>query len=229
MKILAFNASPRKNQGTTDIILDHFLEAAEQAEAETKKHYIIDLDVKGCLGCFTCWTKTPGQCVHHDDMDWIIPEYGESDIIVLATPIYNGTTTHYLQLLMERFLPTALPWQVPDSETTRHPSRYQIKPKKMVLIATAGFPDHQAFNIVKQLYPNSLHITLPSAQILQDTQGAEAMKPFTDAVKKAAQQLARQEPVDPETLSKLNVEFSPEMKAFIREQANKYFEAQQGK
>ena len=130
MKILAFNTSPRKNQGTTDIILNHFLKAAEQAGATTKKHYITDLNINGCMGCFNCWTKTPGQCIHRDDMDWIIPEFGASDIIILATPIYNGNITHYLQQMTECLLPTALPWQVQDGETTSHPPRHQQKPPK---------------------------------------------------------------------------------------------------
>ena len=125
MKILAFNASPRKNKGTTDIILNHFLTAAEETGATTKKHYITDLDINGCRGCFNCWTKTPGKCIHRDDMDWIIPEYGASDIIILATPIYNGNIIHYLQRMTELFLPMALPYQLEDGETTRLSPRHQ--------------------------------------------------------------------------------------------------------
>lgn len=226
MKVLAFNASPRKAKGTTDIILNHFLEAATEAGAATEKHYVTELNINGCTGCFNCWTKTPGRCIHHDDMDWIIPEYGEADIIVFATPIYNGNIIHYLQRMTERFLPTALPYQVEHGETTRHPARHQRRPQKRVLIASAGFPDHQAFNIAKQLFPNSLHITLPAAQILQDPAGAEYMKGFTDAVYEAAKRLVNGEEVTPELVKRLNVEYSPEMKQMIRDQANNYFEAQ---
>ncbi len=225
MKILAFNASPRKNQGTTDIILNHFLKAAEQAGATTKKHYITDLNINGCMGCFNCWTKTPGTCIHRDDMDWIIPEFGASDIIILATPIYNGNITHYLQQMTERLLPTALPWQVEDGETTSHPARHQRKPPKTVLIATAGFPDHQAFNIAKALFPQSLHITLPAAQTLTDPEDAKHMQDFIDAVQEAAKLLVQGKTPSPDLVERLNVEYSPKMKQKIRNQANTYFEA----
>lgn len=224
MKVLAFNASPRKAKGTTDVILDHFLDAAEKAGATTKKYYVTELDINGCLGCFSCWTKTPGKCIHRDDMDWIIPEYGEADIIVFATPIYNNNIIHYLQRLTERFLPTALPWQVEHGEITRHPARTERRPQKNVLIASAGFPDHQAFNIAKALYPQSLHITLPAAQIIQGP-GAKYVEDFVEAVHEAARLLVAGESVDSVLVERLNVVYSPDMKKMIREQANSHFES----
>jgi hypothetical protein len=226
MKVTAFNASPRKQDSTTDIILDLFLRGAEQAGATTTKHYTTDLDIKGCTGCFTCWTKTPGRCIHRDDMDWIIPETQEADIIVLGSPIYNGYFTHYHQRMNERFLPTLLPWMETHGETTQHPPRQERKPQQIVLIAVAGFPDDQAFNIVKPLTQGTLQILLPSSQILQNPEGAEHMKTFTDAVTDSAKQLVQNGTVDPETRKKLIVEHSPETKAMIREQANKYFKTQ---
>ena len=229
MKVLVFNASPRKQNGTTDIIINHFIEGAKQAGATTTKYYVTDLDIKGCTGCFTCWTKTPGRCVHRDDMDWLIPEIQGADIIVLGTPIYNGNIIHYLQRMTERLLPTQLPWMEEQGETTKHPPRHKQKPQKIVLVAVAGFPDYQAFNIVKILIPDSpdtLRILLPSSQILQDPEGAEQMKYFTDAVTDSAKQLIQQGTVDQETKNKLIVEYSPEMKQRIREQANKHFETQ---
>ncbi len=224
MHVLAFNASPRKNLGTTDIILNHFLDAAQEAGATTRRLYVTELDINGCLGCFNCWTKTPGKCIHRDDMDWVIPEFMEADIVVFATPIYNNNIIHYLQRLTERFLPSALPWQVENGDTTRHPARHTRKPQKTVLIASAGFPDHQAFKIAKALFPNSLHITLPAAQILTNPDGVMYVDGFVDAVHQAAKLLVQWEVVDEELVESLNVEYSPEMKQMIREQANNYFE-----
>jgi len=226
MKVLAFNASPRKEKGTTDIIINNFLEGARRAEATTKKYYVTDLEIKGCIGCFTCWTKTPGKCIHRDDMDWLIPEIEEADIIVLGTPIYNSNIIHYLQRMTERFLPLQLPWMEEKGETTQHPTRHQRKPQKIVLVAVAGFPDPQAFNIVKALVPNALQILLPSSQILQDAEEKERMKFFTDAVKESAKQLIQCGFVDDETREKLVVEFDSEMRNKIREKANRYFKNQ---
>ena len=97
MKILAFNGSPRKEHGMTDSLLNLFLESAKAAGAEVTKHYITDLDIKGCTGCFNCWWGTPGKCVQRDDMDWIIPAILDTDILVYATPVYHDNIIHYLQ------------------------------------------------------------------------------------------------------------------------------------
>ena len=224
MKVLAFNASPRKDKGTTDIILNHFLDSAEKAGAEVTKHYVTDLNINGCLGCFNCWTKTPGKCVHRDDMDWIIPQYGEADIIVFATPIYNGNIIHYMQRMTERFLPTALPYQVENGDTTRHPERHKRRPQRSVIVASAGFPDHQAFNIAKALFPQSLHITLPAAQLIADPEDAKHVQDFIDAVHQAGEYMVKDKKITPDLVKRLNVEHSPEMKAMIRGQANTYFD-----
>ncbi len=159
-------------------------------------------------------------------MDWIIPETQEADILVLGSPIYNGYFTHYHQRMSERLLPTLLPWMETRGENTQHPPRQERKPQQIVIIAVAGFPDDQAFNIVKQATQGALQILLPSSQILLDSEGAEHMKPFTDAVTDSAKQLVQHGTVDPETRKKLIVEHSPETKAMIREQANKYFKTQ---
>ena len=224
MKVLAFNASPRKDNGTTDIVMNHFLEAAEKGGATTTKHYVTDLKINGCIGCFSCWTKTPGKCIHRDDMDWVTSEYGEADIIVFGTPIYNGNIIHYLQKMTERFLPTALPWQVEDGEVTRHPARHERKPQKSVIIATAGFPDHQAFCVAKALFPTSLHITLPAAQIISDPDDAKPIQDFIEAVHEAADLLVQGDNPSPDLVERLNVKYGPEMKQFIRDQANTHFE-----
>ena len=44
--------------------------------------------IQYCLGCYTCWSATPGVCVHHDDMGELIPRLGEADYILLGSPLY---------------------------------------------------------------------------------------------------------------------------------------------
>jgi len=226
MKILAFNSSPRKEKSISDIVMNLFLEGAEEAGAETEKHYVYDLDIKGCLGCFTCWTETPGRCVHRDDMDWIIPRWREADVIYLGTPIYNYNIIHYLQRMTERMLPTALPYMEETEGSTRHPERHERKPQKMILAAVAGFPDPENFDVARALFPDALHIILPAAQILEYPEGSKQVSYFTEAVKEAGRQIVAKGTVDEDVKKKLVVDYPPEIKNMIREEANKYFEAQ---
>ncbi len=225
MKVLAFNASPRREKSVSDEVLDLFLEGAEKAGADTEKHYVVDLNINGCQGCFNCWTKTPGKCIHRDDMEWMIPKIQEADIIYYGTPIYNNNIIHYLQRMVERLLPTALPFMVEKDGQTRHPNRYERKKQKTVLAAVAGFPDESAFKHVKALYSNAMHILLPSSQIIRYPEGRKIVAEFLDAVKEAGKQIVTGD-VEESVRANLMVRYTPEVKEIIREQANKHFESQ---
>ena len=75
MKILVINGSPRGEKSVTLKITRAFLEGmGESAE-------IIDtmqVNVKPCLGCLSCWWKTPGVCAQKDDMADILKRLLES-------------------------------------------------------------------------------------------------------------------------------------------------------
>ena len=72
MKVLAINGSPRGQFGNTEVLLKPFLEGCAEAGAEIETIYLKDKEIKHCIGCFTCWTKTPGKCIHKDDMEELL-------------------------------------------------------------------------------------------------------------------------------------------------------------
>ena len=224
MKLLVFNGSPRKSRGTTDIILETFIEGAKQSGADVEKHHIVDLDFGGCRGCFNCWWVTPGKCVQRDDMDQIIPAIIEADLLLLGTPIYGRNVTSYTQKLMERTFVFSLPEMERKDGETKHPGRVRKFPRT-VLVATAGFPDTSNFDIVKALYHTALPIFLPAAQLLLFEEGKKQLSGFLDAVRLAGQKMAAGEELDEELKAKLIVEFSDAMKKQIVEMHNKMSES----
>jgi len=221
MKVLAFNASPRKSRGTTDVLMEAFIDGAKKSDADVDKHHIVDLDINGCLSCFTCWWKTPGVCVHRDDMDWILPSIPEADILLLGTPIYGRNTTHYLQRLLERTFSFSLPeMNVKDGQTS-HPGRPRKFPR-LVLAATCGFPDLNNFDIVKALYPTAVHILLPASQMLLNDEGREHLSDFLDAIRLTGQKMAGGDEIPESLTDQLIVEYSDEMKSTIVKSHNLY-------
>ena len=221
LKLIAFNASPRGTDGTTDVLMERFIEGAREAGAEADKHIVVDLDINGCLGCFSCWWKTPGRCVHRDDMDWILPAINESDILVLGTPVYGRNTTHYLQRLVERTFLNTLPDMYIEDGTTRHPRRTKNM-QRIVLAATCGFPDLVNFDIVRGLYPTALPILLPASQILLDEEGREYLTGFLDAVRLAGRTMASGEEVPGTLRERLIVDYPEEAKRLIVGKHNLY-------
>jgi multimeric flavodoxin WrbA len=110
MKVLAINGSPRGAKGNTEQILQPFLEGAREAGAETEVIYLKDKKINHCRGCFTCWTKTPGVCVHKDDVPGILETLREAEVVVYATPLYVFTVSGLMKDFMDRVIPMAQPY-----------------------------------------------------------------------------------------------------------------------
>ena len=95
MKIMAINSSPRAGDGSkTELMLNHLIKGMYEAGAEIEMVNLRETTIKNCIGCFSCWTKTPGICIHKDDMSHhLFPKWLASDIVIYATPLYNYAMT----------------------------------------------------------------------------------------------------------------------------------------
>lgn len=199
-----------------------FLGSAEEAGAEVESHFVIDLDLKGCIGCFSCWWRTPGKCVHRDDMDWILPKMVEADAVVFGTHVYIYNITHHLQRLRERTLPLAQPDMEIREGDTHHPARFKRQtPQRRVVISVSGFPDQSNFNQIHGIFPDATKIFLPSSAVLYSPEGRQFVSGFLYAVKKAGRELAVNGDISNEIRGHLIVDFSLDVKERLVEMHNK--------
>jgi multimeric flavodoxin WrbA len=60
-------------------------------------------DVKPCVNCGGCSSKTYGRCVVRDDGDWIYPKVVRSDALILVTPIVFGGYSFKLKRVLDKF------------------------------------------------------------------------------------------------------------------------------
>ncbi len=147
-KICVIQGSPRKEGvSKTDILTKAFINGCEQAGAETETINLRDKKIKQCVGCFTCWTKTPGQCIHKDDVADIMKKSNESDLIVYASPLYHFGIIALLKKYIERTLPSVMPHLIEreDGETTHPPREGYNASKNIVIISVCGFPEVSHF------------------------------------------------------------------------------------
>jgi multimeric flavodoxin WrbA len=145
MKVLALNSSPRGDgQSKTELMLTHLVKGMREAGVDVE---VVDLrkkSVKHCIGCYTCWTKTPGVCIHKDDMTLeLFPKWRDSDLVVYATPLYHFTLNATMKAFIERTLPFLEPYLEDHGGKTGHPARF--KHPKVVLLSVAGFPEISVF------------------------------------------------------------------------------------
>lgn len=141
MKILLINGSPKGKGSNTYKLSKAFIEGIQSFgnEVIVEEICVNRLELKPCLGCFSCWNKTPGECVIKDDMREVIEKLLWADMTIWSFPLYYFNVPGGLKNLIDRQLPMVLPFMVQDAQNGSHPSRYDMSGKKHVLISTCGF------------------------------------------------------------------------------------------
>lgn len=142
MRVLVLNGSPRGTQSNTLQLTEAFIRGIQSmAECEVERISVCQKEIRDCLGCFGCWTKTPGKCVIQDDMEQILNSYLAADIVIWSFPLYYYGMPSRIKALMDRLLPLNLPFmEVSEGGSgCSHPSRYDMSGKKYVLVSTCGF------------------------------------------------------------------------------------------
>jgi putative NADPH-quinone reductase len=143
--VLAFNSSPRKEKGFTDMVLGRFLAGAEEEGAGTEVVYLARKKIADCVGCVNCWFKTPGVCRHKDDVPALHEKMREADILVYATPLYVCNMNGIMKRFLDRIMPLAEPYQEYEDGVCSHPHE-RDKPLRTVLVSTCGFPGLRNFD-----------------------------------------------------------------------------------
>lgn len=102
MDILVLNGSPRP-AGNTSQMIAAFREGAESAGHKVDVVDVCRKKIGGCLACEYCHTKGNGQCVQKDDMQEIYSLLDETEMLVLASPIYYHNVSGQLKCVIDRF------------------------------------------------------------------------------------------------------------------------------
>lgn len=227
MKVLALNSSPRTGgQSKTELMLNALVEGMREAGADVE---VVDLRTKkvnNCIGCFTCWTKTPGICIHKDDMTReLYPKWLESDLVVYASPLYHFTVNAAMKAFIERTLPILEPFFRQQNGRTYHPLR---KPHpKVVVLSVAGFPDEAVFdqlsswvNFIYGGYhpegkPLAAEIYRPMAESLTVPSFKEKAADILDATREAGREIAASGTVSQNTLVRVKQPLVEDPAAFL--------------
>lgn len=151
MKVTIFNGSPKGEKGNTQVMVEAFAEGAKLAGADVETVFLADKNYKGCIGCFTCWLKTPGKCVFDDDMAELLEKLKSSDLIIFATPLYVDNVSGLMKNFMDRFMPLADPHIETDHNGE---ARHVINDKlpKIGVISNCGFPEQSHFQVLQLLF-----------------------------------------------------------------------------
>jgi len=85
MDILGLHLSPHQG-GNSEVMLDSFVQGADEAGANVVKFSVAGHRVEPCRGCGSC--NETGQCVIDDEMREFYPVLASARNVVVATSIY---------------------------------------------------------------------------------------------------------------------------------------------
>lgn len=152
MKITTFNSSPRGRKSNTNKLVEAFLAGAKTAGAEVESILLVKKKIKHCMGCLHCWVVDPGRCIIKDDMAELIEKAVQSDIMVMATPLYADNVSGIMKNFMDRMLPMLDPrFEIDEKGVGRHVKRYEKLPN-IVALSNCGLPEPEQFQVLRLLF-----------------------------------------------------------------------------
>ena len=137
MKFCVCMGSPRA-EGNTAALLAPFLEECRALGVETQVIFLHDRAVKPCLGCMTCQDCLEGPgCVQDDGFGEVFQAMADSDVIVLATPIYAFFCTAPMKALLDRVIYAGV------KNYGREKGPRLLEGKRLASIVTCGYPPEE--------------------------------------------------------------------------------------
>lgn len=196
MNILVLNGSPKRANSDTMHMTRAFLEGiGEQAEIID----VITKNIKPCIGCFSCWTRTPGVCCQKDDMLEILEKMRAADVIIFSTPLYWYSFPSHIKALIDRILPEGKADLVDGGDgSTNHPSRGRIH-ARYVLICGSGFPNIEknfegiAFEFNRGFGCNTTKLFCPESPMFSVAEAAPLWEPRLELLRRAGEQFKQGE------------------------------------
>lgn len=141
MKVLVINGSPKGERSNTMWLTRAFVDGFPDT-AEVKYITLRDKDIHPCMGCFSCWTKTPGRCAISDDMQEIYQDILEADMIIESFPLYFAGMPSRMRMMTERCLLFTKRYEGSPEDAFHlilEMEEHSLKDKRLVVISSCGY------------------------------------------------------------------------------------------
>lgn len=128
----------------------------------------VDLSSKkiaNCVGCFGCWTKTPGKCVIRDDATSVYPYIAKSDTVLYVSKVKYGGYDSIMKTMLERSIPVQQAFiRILNGET--HHVQRAVKMKKATIIAYGDLSDEEKTLFSDMVARNAANVNFESHRII---------------------------------------------------------------
>lgn len=145
MKVVSIIGSPRP-AGNTVTLTEAVTNVVRQNGAEVRTHLLNKLNFQGCQGCMACKGNND-RCVLQDDLTQVLEDVIESDIIIMAFPVYWGEMTGQMKLFIDRTYSFLKPGFMEIEDKHRLPPG-----KRLVWIQVQGADNAEQFDDIFPRY-----------------------------------------------------------------------------
>lgn len=149
MKITILNGNPKALDLKLESYISNLCKAFEGESHSVTRLDLRSLDIRYCLGCFSCWVKTPGECVIADDSALVCRAAINSDLVIFASPIIMGFVSADLKRALDKMIPLVHPYLVIDRGEIHHRKRYKHYPALGLLLARSADTDKEDLDIIR--------------------------------------------------------------------------------
>lgn len=213
MKALIINGSPKGGASNTLVIANAFAEGFPKG-TEVSTVTLKGMNIKPCAGCFSCWTKTPGECIIKDDMAKIYEEIKSADIIIESFPLFFFGLPSMMKAMTDRCLPftQAYAGNVAAGGGSFHEIRDpKMEEKKLVVISTCGYVEptamYPALEKEYDLIAGKGHYTkifCPEGELFNAESCKKQVGAYLAYIKQAGHELAAFGKISEETMAQVN-------------------------
>ena len=145
MKVLSVMGSPRK-AGNTATVLGWIEQILTDAGHEVDHLDVVDYEVGGCTGCNACKLEPDSPaCTEDDDMTTIYERLMDSDLVLVANPLYCWGYPSQLKAFFDRCYALA---KIVDGE-----KRSLVSGKQMAFVVTAAGPYENNIELLDATFP----------------------------------------------------------------------------
>jgi len=228
--------SPRLKKSGSYHLGEHFAKGLKKGGFSIEEIIVHNKKIKPCLGCFTCWSKTPGICVNRDDMDEILPILDQADLVVYSTPLYIYSVPGPLKTFLDRQLPLVEGYMINRNGITAHPRRNKDKTMKTFIISVAGFPEKTHFDAMTAMFKKSFvpneerylgEILIGGANSMSEDGAQKDYGDLYNLIEQAGFELSQNMQVSESTLNQIKelTNFTPEKIKTMQNLANQYWDS----
>lgn len=215
--VIFYSGLRRRGISKTLFMARAFARGVRETGGEAEIVHLARKRIRPCLGCYTCWTATPGTCVLEDDMHELAEKYLSADMVVYASPLYIFSVNGPMKNFMDRLLPLLEPYMLRSEKGhTLHPDRFPKRmPSRHLVISAGGFPEvEENFDTLRGLYRqwcgHTQHgvlcgeLLLPAAELLSRPEFADRREAVREACREAGRQVVCQGYPEPETMRRVS-------------------------